>query len=157
MTDKSDTEFVSDNDDYESEEENEYISDEEEMIDEDNEEELVDKDCLYNKILKEDLEEEDNFEKIVKPEPKYNILRGKDRISFPRMTRYELVRIIGERTKQLTMGAKAFIKNKEDYSYEELAVLELKNKLVPFKIMRTLPNGDKEEWSIDELSIEHLF
>lgn len=154
MADKSDTEFVSDND-YDSDEENEYLSNEEEILD-DEDGEIMDKDCLYNKILKEDLDEDDNFEKIIKPEPKYNILRGKDRTSFPRMTRYEMVRIIGERTKQLTMGAKAFIKNKEDYSYEELAVLELKNKLVPFKIMRTLPNGDKEEWSIDELSLEHL-
>jgi len=153
MADKSDTELLSD-EDYTDEEE-EYLS-EEELIEDDDENEVVDKDCLYNKILKEDLEEEDNFEKIIKPEPKYNILRGKDRVSFPRMTRYEMVRIIGERTKQLTMGAKAFIKNKEDYSYEELAVLELKNKLVPFKIMRSLPNGDKEEWSIEELSMEHL-
>ena len=154
MADKSDTEVFSD-DDYESEDEIEYLSDEEEVNNDENED-IIDKDCLYNKLLKEDLEEEDNFEKIIKPEPKYNILRGKDRISFPRMTRYEMVRIIGERTKQLTMGAKAFIKNKEDYSYEEIAVLELKNKLVPFKIMRSLPNGDKEEWSIDELSMEHL-
>lgn len=153
MADKSDTEVFSD-DDYESEDETEYLSDEE--VDNDENEDIIDKDCLYNKLLKEDLEEEDNFEKIVKPEPKYNILRGKARVSFPRMTRYEMVRIIGERTKQLTMGAKAFIKNKEDYSYEELAVLELKNKLIPFKIMRSLPNGDKEEWSIDELSMEHL-
>lgn len=154
MADKSDTEVFSD-DDYESEDETEYLSDEEEINNDENED-IIDKDCLYNKLLKEDLEEEDNFEKIIKPEPKYNILRGKDRISFPRMTRYEMVRIIGERTKQLTMGAKAFIKNKEDYSYEELAVLELKNKLIPFKIMRSLPNGDKEEWSIEELSMDHL-
>ena len=154
MADKSDTEIFSD-DDYNSDEETEY-DEELEDIEIEEDEIVVDKDCLYNKILKEDLDEDDNFEKIIKPEPKYNILRGKDRVSFPRMTRYEMVRIIGERTKQLTMGAKAFIKNKEDYTYEELAVLELKNKLVPFKIMRALPDGDKEEWSIEELSIEHL-
>jgi DNA-directed RNA polymerase subunit K/omega len=154
MGDKSETELYSD-EDYDTDEQTEY-DEELEDIELEEEDVVVDKDCLYNKLLKEDLEEEDNLEKIIKPEPKYNILRGKSRVSFPRMTRYEMVRIIGERTKQLTMGAKAFIKNKEDYSYEEIAVLELKNKLVPFKIMRSLPNGDKEEWSIDELSIDHL-
>ena len=34
---------------------------------------------------------------------------------------------------------------------------ELKAKLIPFKIIRRLPNNVKEEWNIDELYIDHLF
>ena len=34
-----------------------------------------------------------------------------NRISSNRLTKYEMVRIIGERTKQLTLGAKPLIKN----------------------------------------------
>ena len=42
-------------------------------------------------------------------------LFGDDRISSSRLTKYELVRILGERVKQLIMGAKPMIKN-----YKEL-------------------------------------
>ena len=36
-----------------------------------------------------------------------------ERISASKLTKYEMVRILGERTKQLTMGAKPLIKNYE--------------------------------------------
>ena len=86
-----------------------------------------------------------------------NIVRGDARKSSNKMSRYEMVRILGERVKHLTLGAKCFIKNKEDFDYETLAMEELKAKLIPFKIIRRLPNNIKEEWSVDELYIEHLF
>tara|TARA_B110000908_G_C10266301_1_gene464318 strand:- start:7197 stop:7664 length:468 start_codon:yes stop_codon:yes gene_type:complete len=109
--------------------------------------------CDYEEIL-------ENNENIFEVDENYDndsILKGDNRISLNRMTRYEKVRIIGERTKQLTLGAKCFIKNKEDFDYEFLATEELKLKLVPFKIIRKLPNNIKEEWSIDELQLDHLF
>ena len=85
-------------------------------------------------------------------------LKGDDRITRNMLTRYEMVRIIGERTKQLSMGAKALIKmNKEseDLTYKEIAIEELKLKMLPFKIKR--PHYDSYEiWKIDELRIEHL-
>ena len=85
-------------------------------------------------------------------------LKGDDRITRNMLTRYEMVRIIGERTKQLSMGAKALIKmNKEseELTYKEIAIEELKLKMLPFKIKR--PHYDSYEiWKIDELRIEHL-
>ena len=62
-------------------------------------------------------------------------LKGDDRITRNMLTRYEMVRIIGERTKQLSMGAKALIKmNKEseELTYKEIAIEELKLKMLPF-------------------------
>ena len=48
------------------------------------------------------------------------------------MTKYELVRIIGTRIKQLTRDAKPMIKNIKGLSYYDIAILEkLKNNLVP--------------------------
>jgi DNA-directed RNA polymerase subunit K/omega len=79
-----------------------------------------------------------------------------NRISFNRMTKYEMVRILGEREKQLTMGAKPLIKNYLGLSYEKIAIEELKLKMVPFKIKRPLPNGKYELWNVDELLIDHL-
>ena len=80
------------------------------------------------------------------------------RISKNKMTRYEFVRIIGERIKQLTMGAKALIKQSkesENLSYNEIAIEELKQNMIPFKIRRPLKNH-YEIWSIDELDKKHL-
>ena len=78
------------------------------------------------------------------------------RVTNPRMTKYEMVRIIGERTKQLVMGAKALVKNIDDLEYSEIAVQELKNNMIPFKIKRPLPNGTTEIWKLEELTKNHL-
>ncbi len=85
-----------------------------------------------------------------------NIVEKSDRLTNPRMTKYEMVRVIGERTKQFKMGAKPLIKNTDDLTYEEKAVLELKKNMTPFKIKRPLPNNTVEIWEISELNKDHL-
>jgi len=83
-------------------------------------------------------------------------LVGSERISRNLMTKYEMVRILGERTKQLRMGAKPLIKNYKDIDYDKIAEEELLNNMIPFKIKRLLPNGKYEIWNIDELNKNHL-
>jgi len=68
-----------------------------------------------------------------------------------------MVRILGEREKQLTMGAKPLIKNYKGLTYDKIAEEELKLNMTPFKIRRPLPNGKYELWDIEELHKEHLF
>ena len=102
-----------------------------------------------------DMEELYNIDENI-IEEKQTIVNGKDRKSFPRMTRYEFVRIIGTRKQQLSLGAKPFIKNKDEFTTNEIVIEELKNKLIPFKIRRKMPNNILEEWKISELSIDHL-
>jgi DNA-directed RNA polymerase subunit K/omega len=67
-----------------------------------------------------------------------------------------MVRILGERTKQLTMGAKPLIKNYKGLNYDKIAEEEFKLNMIPFKIRRPLPNGKYELWNLEELSKEHL-
>ena len=103
-------------------------------------------DCIYNDLIEND---DDIIIKIVDP---------KDRKTKNKLTRYEFVRIIGERTKQLQMGAKPLIiinKESDELDYEEIALEELKLKMLPFKIKRPLINK-YEIWNLDELSFEHL-
>jgi DNA-directed RNA polymerase subunit K/omega len=119
------------------------------------EEELVE--CQLDKLIDEDNEYYDNFENSeVQDNNQQKILKGNDRISTNRLTKYEMVRILGERTKQLTMGAKPLIKNYELLSYEKIAIEELKLNMIPFKIKRPLPNGHYEIWYLDELYKDHL-
>jgi DNA-directed RNA polymerase subunit K/omega len=90
------------------------------------------------------------------------IVENNKRISKNKMTKYEFVRLIGERTRQLTMGAKPLIKvnpKSEKLSYEEIAIEELKKNMIPIKIKRPVIDH-YEVWSIEELDkshIEHLF
>ena len=54
------------------------------------------------------------------------------------------------------MGAKPLVKNIEDLTYEEIAVLELRKNMTPFKIKRPLPNNTIEVWEVSELYKDHL-
>lgn len=146
----SEKEFTEENTDKIDDNENYYSNS-------DNESEMTDFSCDYEEIVEGDENERVEIFELDDNYDNENIRRGDDRISLNRMSRYEMVRIIGERLKQLTLGAKCFIKNKDDFDYETLAREELRVKLIPFKIIRYLPNNVKEEWSIDELEIEHLF
>lgn len=77
-----------------------------------------------------------------------------NRITKPRLTKYEYVRLLTDRTKQLSLGAKPMIKNIENLSDLQIARLEITNNVVPLIIERPLPNGQFEVWKISELEID---
>lgn len=88
----------------------------------------------------------------------YTIASKEERKSRNKLTVNEFVRIIGERTKQLTMGAKPLIKinkDSEDFNYSEIAIEELKYDMLPFKIKRFI-NNKYEIWELSELKKNHL-
>jgi DNA-directed RNA polymerase I, II, and III subunit RPABC2 len=101
---------------------------------------VINNDCLYNNI---DFEE-DYAEKEEQVD-------SSNRITMNRLTKYEKVRIIGIRTKQIMTGANILIKGIEGKAPSEIAELELKYNMVPFKIKRKLPNGKFEIWKLSEL------
>jgi DNA-directed RNA polymerase I, II, and III subunit RPABC2 len=100
----------------------------------------ISNDCLYNNIdFEEDYNEKE--EQVV----------SSNRITMNRLTKYEKVRIIGIRAKQIMTGANILIKGIENKTPSEIAELELKHNMVPFKIKRKLPNGKFEIWKLSEL------
>lgn len=143
-------------DDIEEEEDDESIVDE----DEENESEITDEEKEDLSDINEDevydIECDDDID--IKEDLSIEIVPKNERISSSRMTIYEMVRILGERTKQLTMGAKLLIKVPNEYglSYEQMAIEEFKLKMTPYKIRRPLPSGKYELWTLDELNIDHL-
>jgi DNA-directed RNA polymerase subunit K/omega len=146
---EEDTEFQEEEPDEDEEDEDE----EEELnfLDEDA------KDCTIDKTIDEDNEYFDNDDEIeVQPDTTVEYVKKDERISASRLTKYEMVRILGERTKQLTMGAKPLIKNFQSLPYDRIAEEELKLNMIPFKIRRPMPNGKFELWTLDELRKEHL-
>jgi DNA-directed RNA polymerase subunit K/omega len=141
--------------------------DEEELEDEDSDDEkddlVVDLEnephgecAVEDAINEDDIYFDNNEETEVPVESSSEFVSKENRVSSNRLTKYEMVRILGERTKQLNMGAKPLIKNHTGLSYDNIAVEEFKLSMIPFKIKRPLPNGKFEIWTLDELYKEHL-
>ena len=115
-----------------------------------------DEDCFfaYGKENDTDLFDDDDYNTETQSN---EFLSNDNRISINRMSLYEFVRLVGTRTKQLSMGAKPMIKNHQGLSSKEIAILELKNNTMPLIIKRPLPDNRYEIWKINELEKDHLF
>jgi DNA-directed RNA polymerase I, II, and III subunit RPABC2 len=99
-----------------------------------------------------------NYEEIAKLS---TVVKNSDNIiidpfhkTIPFLTKYEKTRILGQRAKQIEMGAKPFINVDEKIvdSYI-IAELELREKKIPFIIKRPLPSGGFEYWRVTDLEI----
>jgi len=129
-------------------------NDNEEYVDEYDNDNDNDNDNDYNNI--EDIDNINHIEnEDIKNKVNNEYITGENRISMNRLTKYEMVRIIGERKKQLIMGAKPMIKNYKELSYDKIIEEEILLNLIPFKIKRPV-NNKYEIWSIEELEKEHL-
>lgn len=114
--------------------------------------------CLYTFAKKEDDEGDDDFLDSEFSDDDHRIevqdsmyVKDEDRITKNIMTKYEMVRVIGVRAKQISQGAKPMIIGYKGLKPKIIAKLELKNDRLPFFIIRTHPNGKKEKWSSSEL------
>jgi DNA-directed RNA polymerase subunit K/omega len=142
------------------EDEDEQVEEQDEMDIEEKGEDGDQDDCIYRFTKKkseyvadEDVDEEYfSEEEAFIPENEIYV-PDSQRITKPVMTKYERVRIIGDRTKQLSLGAKPMIKGVENMDPKEVAKLELKKKVMPLIIIRPLPSGKKEKWRVSELEI----
>jgi DNA-directed RNA polymerase subunit K/omega len=147
-------------DDLEKEEEEAEEEEEEEEEEEDENEVNDDGECLYRftgkkkkvKDILADIEVEDDFLEDDTIETTTFVDSSK-RITKNFMTIYERVRILGERAKQLSLGAKPLIKGAENMDPKVVAKMELEKKIIPLVIIRPLPNGQKEKWRVSELEI----
>ena len=74
-------------------------------------------------------------------------------IGPPMLTRFEKARIMGARALQLSLGAPVFIEIPKNATTSlEIAMEELKQRVIPIVIKRTLPNGDYQNIPIDQFA-----
>jgi DNA-directed RNA polymerase subunit K/omega len=136
--------------------------DDEEETDEEKDDLMIEPDgttdgCAIEDAIEDDNEYFDNDEETELPcETSLEYVSREKSTSVNRLSKYEMVRILGERTKQLTMGAKPLVKNYQAMSYDKIAEEEFKLNMIPYKIKRPLPNGKFEIWTLDELYKKHL-
>ena len=69
------------------------------------------------------------------------------------ITKYEKTKILGLRMEQLARGAPTLIDAETSgcRSIQEIALKELEERKLPFMIVRTLPNGQKEHWKLEDM------
>ena len=74
--------------------------------------------------------------------------------TIPFLTKFERARILGVRAKQINNGAEPFIQVPDNVIEGHIiAELELQKRVLPFIIVRPLPNGKKEYWRIQDLKL----
>lgn len=77
--------------------------------------------------------------------------------TLPYLTKYEKARVLGQRAKQIEVGAKPFIRVPEHIIEAHIiAELELKEKKIPFIIKRPIPGGKFEYWHLKDLEMIHF-
>ena len=88
------------------------------------------------------------------------VVRNKDKIiiddlhrSYPVLTKYERVRVIGQRVKQLNSGCPPYITTEKHIDNYIIAEQELKEKILPIIIRRPIPSGGCEYWRLQDLEI----
>lgn len=137
------------NDDYSEEEFIEEVSEEEDEDSDEDKEEAEDEEdtCVMNltsnKKLNNDVLE---INEILKSQ-KYD--------SKPVMTKYEFTKILGLRSQQICEGALPLVKVPEGMTDStEIALLELREKKIPFLIKREFSDNYREYWKVKDLQIK---
>ena len=71
------------------------------------------------------------------------------------LNKYERTKVLGLRMEQLARNAPPRVHIKSDTPFDafSIASLELQEKKIPFWIVRSLPNGQKEYWKLEDMII----
>lgn len=71
------------------------------------------------------------------------------------LSKFEVAKVLGLRMEQLSRGATPRVDVPSDKTpLREIAVMELKNKKIPFIIVRVLPDGTREKRRLAELELD---
>nr|AET50835.1 hypothetical protein [Eimeria tenella] len=76
------------------------------------------------------------------------------RLTSPYLTKFEKARVVGTRALQLSLSAPLTVSAEGETDPLLLAEKELRQKTLPFRIRRYLPDGSFEDWRLDELLID---
>jgi DNA-directed RNA polymerases I, II, and III subunit RPABC2 len=90
---------------------------------------------------------------IVSIHETYSNYYSTDKITSPILTKFERAKILGIRAEMLANGAEPVISKPYPNNTYQIALEELKQKKIPLIIRRTLPNGNIEDWRLDDLII----
>jgi len=70
--------------------------------------------------------------------------------TVPFLNKFEKARLLGVRIQQLSAGAQPKISTDGFETIQDIVEEELRQRKIPLIIKRNLPNGDSEEWKLEE-------
>ena len=89
------------------------------------------------------------------PTQNINIKEKKEKITTRYLTKYEKARIIGSRALQISKNAPIFVEIEPgEWDPIKIAEKELVERKIPFVIRRFLPDGNYEDWRVEDLIID---
>ena len=71
-------------------------------------------------------------------------------ITVPFLTKYERARLLSTRIEQLNKGSIPMVDVKNLTNTKDIAKKELEERKIPLIVRRKLPNGETEDWKIEE-------
>ena len=77
--------------------------------------------------------------------------KGNERMTTPYLTKYEVSRLLGTRSLCLALNNKKKVDTCSSVDSLEISKLELREKKIPLRIRRHLPDGSYEDWNLSEL------
>ena len=144
---------------------NEYYGDDDDDDDEDDEDESDNYLQKFDQLNKKNIIQEYHPELVAhnndEVETLSRVVRNEQGViidplhkTLPFITKYEKARILGERAKQINMGAKPLIEiGPEVMDGYLIALKEFQEKRIPFVIKRPMPNGGCEYWKFKDLEV----
>lgn len=141
---------------FEDDDESDNESDSDDDTDELQKMDMLDKQDIVSKyhpeLLHHNNEEIEALSKIVRNEN--GMIVDPLHRTMPFITKYEKARVLGERAKQLNMGAKPLVEiGPEVIDGYLIALKEMEEKKIPFIIKRPLPSGGCEYWKCKDLEV----
>jgi len=134
----------------------EFLIDDEDEIRESDDELIIDEVGDIDDIIDDDDDEDDIIENVEEEiEEEIELREIDNKKTFNYLTKYEQCFLLGTRIQQIMNGSPIFIDTNDltEINPMNIAYKELKDKKLPFKIKRTLPNGNVEKWDLEDLII----
>ncbi|CAD8171448.1 unnamed protein product [Paramecium pentaurelia] len=123
---------------------------------EDQEDELGSSESGEQKSVTSDSSEDEEQNEIIRTGAMIQQSKGRkinknERITPPFITKYELARVIGTRALQISKNSPIYVDPKDSIDPITIAEQEFNENKIPFIIRRYLPNGNFEDWELQEL------
>ena len=119
------------------------------MADEDEDYEVNDFEDDDN-IIDDDNDNEKEELNVISYDEILEKINNKKKKTVPFLNKFEKARLLGVRIQQLSSGAEPKINTTGFESIIDIVEEELKQRKIPLIIKRNLPNGESEEWKLEE-------
>lgn len=100
-----------------------------------------------------EIDHRDDAERLADPS-KMRARSVAERVTTPFLTKYERARILGTRALQISMNAPILVQVEGEVDPLRIADKELRDRVLPLKVRRILPDNTYEDWEIKDLEVD---